>query len=240
MTLFWTRTWDALAGALFPTACVSCGDLVSAPDPPLCQKCWGLLPLIRGPVCRCGAPLPESAGADECGRCRRGRSAILEGVSLGVYAGPLRDCVVALKYGGRHRTATRLSLRLLENDRCRRILHASDVMVGVPLHPEREKRRGFNQAHLLARALGSLCGLGVSRGLVRTRNTSSQTALSAGARRRNVRSAFAGGFDPALVGAAVALVDDVTTTGATLRECAATLLACGAKEVRSITVARAE
>lgn len=239
MTLFWTRTWDALAGALFPTACVSCEELVSASDPPLCQNCWGRLPLICGPVCRCGAPLPGSVGAD-CGRCRRGRSAVLEGVSLGAYAGPLRDCVVALKYRGRHRTAARLSLRLLERERCRRILSASDVIVAVPLHPEREERRGFNQAYLLARALGSHCGLPVSRGLARTRNTASQTDLSAGDRRRNVRGAFAGGLDPALEGAAVALVDDVTTTGATLRECAATLLASGAREVRSITVARAE
>jgi ComF family protein len=148
--------------------------------------------------------------------------------------------VVALKYRGRHRTAARLSLRLLESDRCRRILSASDVIVAVPLHPEREKRRGFNQALLLARALGSSCGLKVSRGLARTRNTGSQTALSAGERRRNVRGAFTGGLDPVLVGAAVTLVDDVTTTGATLRECAATLLASGAREVRSITVARAE
>lgn len=239
MTLFWTRTWDALAGALFPTACVSCGDLVSALDPPLCQKCWGRLPLASGPACRCGAPLPGSAGED-CGRCRRGLSPILEGVALGAYAGPLRDCVVALKYRGRHRTAARLAVRLLQNDRCRRILSASEVIVAVPLHPERERARGFNQARLLASALGSSSGLRVSPGLARTRNTISQTDLSARDRRRNIRGAFAGGFDPAIEGAAVALVDDVTTTGATLRECAAALLASGAREVRSITVARAE
>ena len=239
MTLFWTRTWDALSGALFPTACVACGDLVSAHDPPLCQKCWRRLPLIAGPVCGCGSPLPGALGED-CGRCRRGRSPILEGASLGVYAGPLRDCVVALKYRGRHKTAARLSLRLLESERCRRILRASEVIVGVPLHPDRESRRGFNQADLLARALARSCGLPVSRGLARTRDTGSQTALSAGERRRNVRAAFEVRSDSALEGAAVTLVDDVTTTGATLRECAATLLAGGARVVRSITVARAE
>lgn len=239
MTLFWTRTWDALAGALFPTGCVSCGELVAAHDPPLCQKCWGRLPLIAGPRCGCGSPLPGSDGED-CGRCRRGRSAVLEGASLGTYAGPLRDCVVALKYRGRHRTAARLSVRLLESEPCRRILKASDVLVGVPLHPDREGRRGFNQAHLLASEIARGCGLPVSRGLARTRNTRSQTDLSRRDRRRNVRDAFAAGSDSALKGAAVTLVDDVTTTGATLRECAATLLDYGALEVRSITVARAE
>jgi len=239
LALFWTRTFDALAGAFFPTACVSCGDLVFAPDPPLCPKCWSALPLITGVSCRCGSPLQGSADED-CGRCRRGRSVLVEGASLGIYEGPLRDCVIALKYRGRHRTAARLSLRLLQSEGCRRILAASDVVVGVPLHAERERRRGFNQARLLARALARGAGLPVSESLVRTRNTRTQTDLSAGERRRNVRKAFAVDADSVLRGARVTLVDDVITTGATLRECALTLLAHGAREVRSITVARAE
>ena len=148
--------------------------------------------------------------------------------------------MVALKYRGRHKTAARLAVRLLKSERCRGILKASDVLVGVPLHPDREGRRGFNQAHLLAGELARDCGLRVSSGLARTRNTRTQTDLSAGERRRNVRNAFAAGSDFTLKGAAVTLVDDVTTTGATLRECAATLLAYGVREVRSITVARAE
>jgi ComF family protein len=148
--------------------------------------------------------------------------------------------VVALKYRGRHKTAERLAIRLHASARCRSLLEASDVIVGVPLHPERERRRGFNQADLLAVALARGCGLPVSRGLERTRNTRSQTDLSAPDRRRNVLNAFAVGSDRALKDAAVVLVDDVTTTGATLRECAAALLAHGAREVRSITVARAE
>jgi ComF family protein len=191
------------------------------------------------PLCRCGAALPGSRN-EECGRCRRGRSPILEGGSLGVYAGPLRDCVVALKYHGRHRTAARVASRLLEIERCRRILGASAVVVAVPLHPDRARARGFNQAELLARSLAAGADLTTSRALIRTRNTPSQTDLSARDRRRNVRAAFALSPGTDLSGLAVALVDDVATTGATLRECAATLLAAGVREVRSITVARAE
>ena len=239
MTLFWTRTWDALAGALFPTACVSCGELIRAFDPPLCPECWDRLPVIGEISCLCGCPL-SNPGDGECGRCRRGRSPILEGAALGVYAGPLRDCVVALKYHGRHRTAERLARRLSGVERCRGILGASSVVIAVPLHPEREGARGFNQAELLARALARDAGLKVSRGLIRTRNTPSQTDLSALARRRNVRNAFRVKPGANLGGAAVVLVDDVITTGATLRECAQTLLEAGAREVRSITVARAE
>lgn len=212
---------------------------MAAHDPPLCPGCWARLPLIAEPSCRCGSPLPGSRG-EECGRCRRGRSPIREGVSLGIYAGPLRECVVALKYRGRHRTANALARRLRESERCRRILRASTIVVAVPLHPERARARGFNQAELLAGALAKDAGLPVFPALTRTRNTPSQTDLSARARRRNVLNAFAVPPGTNVAGAAAALVDDVTTTGATLRECAATLLAAGAREVRCITVARAE
>jgi ComF family protein len=148
--------------------------------------------------------------------------------------------VVALKYHGRHRTADRLARRLLANERCRRILEAADVLVGVPLHDDRAKHRGFNQAELLAAALARDGNLRVARGLVRTRNTRSQTDLSARDRRRNVRGAFAVTPNFPFKDATVVLVDDVATTGATLRECALTLLAHGVREVRSITAARAE
>ncbi len=163
-----------------------------------------------------------------------------QGAALGFYAGPLRDCVVALKYQGRHKTAERLALRLLDRERGRAVLVGADTLIGVPLHADRLKERGFNQAALLAEALGRNSGLPVSTALIRNRNTPSQTHLSAKDRRRNVARAFEVRDPKALIGATVVMVDDVATTGATLRECAATLLAAGAAEVRSITVARAE
>lgn len=245
MTLFWTKTWDALAGAVFPTPCVSCGGLIAAHDPPLCPDCWEALPEMPDDACACGAPLPASASAGalakaRCGRCRRGRSVISRSAALGLYGGPLRDCVVALKYQGRHKTAERLAIRLFERERGRAVLLGADMLIGVPLHGDRLKERGFNQASLLTEALARISGLPVSKALIRNRNTPSQTHLSARDRRRNVAAAFAVRDHTALMGITVVLVDDVTTTGATLRECAVTLLAAGAAEVRAITAARAE
>lgn len=148
--------------------------------------------------------------------------------------------MVALKYQGRHKTAERLAIRLFERGRGRAVLLGADMLIGVPLHIDRLKERGFNQASLLTEALARLSGLPVSKALIRNRNTPSQTHLSAHDRRRNVAAAFAVRDHTTLGGTTVVLVDDVATTGATLRECAATLLAAGAAEVRAITAARAE
>jgi competence protein ComFC len=119
-------------------------------------------------------------------------------------------------------------------------LAGADLLIAVPLHVDRLRDRGFNQSELLVKALARACRLRVSEDLVRIKATRSQTDLSAAARRHNVRSAFAVASDSAIRGAIVVLVDDVTTTGATLRECARTLRRHGAVDVRSITVARAE
>ncbi|MEO5762642.1 MAG: phosphoribosyltransferase family protein [Vicinamibacteria bacterium] len=129
---------------------------------------------------------------------------------------------------------------MIEDERCRALFENADFAIPVPLHPGRLRARGFNQADLLATALARNVRIARADALTRVRDTPSQTNLPAGERRRNVRNAFKATQSRALSGAIVVLVDDVMTTGATLRECASTLLANGVREVRSITVARAE
>jgi ComF family protein len=124
-------------------------------------------------------------------------------------------------------------------ERCQWALEGADLSVPVPLHPSRQRERGFNQAVDLSRALG----LPVSRALRRIRPTPSQTGLSGSDRRENIRGAFAPSRLPwrsrAVEHRIVVLVDDVSTTGATLDECARALSAMGAREVRAVTAARA-
>jgi len=239
LAFFWTETWSALGAVLFPASCVSCRNLALAHDPPLCGRCWDRLPRFASPLCSCGTPLPGSGG-ESCGRCRRGLSVIARGASLGPYEGVLRDCVISLKYRGRHRTARGLAARLFADHECRSVLADADGLVGVPLHRDRENERGFNQAHLIAQSLSIAATVPLAGTLVRVRDTPSQTTLDARARRRNVRGAFVVPRSASVAGSVLVLIDDVTTTGATVRECARTLLAAGAREVRAIVVARAE
>jgi ComF family protein len=151
--------------------------------------------------------------------------------AIGEYDGRLRDIIHALKY--EHRRSISRPLGSLMRDCGVDLLRDADVAVPVPLHPSRERSRGFNQADDLARQLG----LPVERLLRRVIATTSQIELPAEQRHLNVRDAFAVVPMPR-VPAVIVLVDDVSTTGSTLLACARVLKTAGIDEVRALTAAR--
>jgi len=144
-----------------------------------------------------------------------------------------------LKYRSRRRVAGRIAEAMLDDARVRVVLDGAQALVPVPLHPRRQRTRGFNQSELLADALGRGAGIVVAASaLVRREDTRSQTGLTAAARRANVKGAFAVRRRAQIAGRTVVLVDDVLTTGATASACAQALRAAGAREVRLLTAAR--
>ena len=220
-------------------ACAACAEPLERPTHgPVCDGCWQSIHPLTPPLCdRCGDPLPtwRALGVPlaRCPRCRRGRRAVDRGRAIGAYDGALRAIVHALKYEGRRSLARPLG-RLMRQ-------RGADLLVGaacaipVPLHAARRRQRGFNQAADLARQVG----LPVVAALRRRRATESQIGLPAARRHRNVRDAFAvTRHAPALVGSIVVLIDDVSTTGATLDACARVLKENGVREVRALTAAR--
>ena len=173
-----------------------------------------------------------------CPRCRRGNRQVDRARAVGGYDGALRAIVHALKYEGRRSLAQPLAelMRIRGAD----MLTGADWAVPVPLHPSRRRERGFNQAADLAHHLG----VPVCPALRRHRATRTQTELPAARRHANVRGAFAvalgsaRGYTAPMAGSIVVLVDDVSTTGATLDECARVLKTAGVREVRALTAAR--
>jgi ComF family protein len=151
----------------------------------------------------------------------------------------VRDAIHAFKFGGRRALAGPLGDLLAESGGRIPPGPSIDLVIAVPLHPSRERQRGFNQATLLARRLGRRWELPVAHDVIRRATaTTPQTELDAEARRENVRNAFVLRRPAAVAGRHVLLVDDIMTTGATVGECAACLRRAGAASVGVLTVAR--
>lgn len=220
----------------------------------ICRNCWANLEPWAGPACaRCGLPFASDRPLDSidlrCGLCRQEEYEFDLARSYGLYAGNLRAAILQLKFHRRERLGRRLGelLSSLWGSVEEAGEHGLPALVPVPLHPSRERERGFNQAELLAQGLrqtlakecADLCPRIETRCLRRTRATVPQTGLSLSARRENVRGVFAVAFPERVRGRPVVLVDDVMTTGATLSACAVTLKRAGAARVLALTLARA-
>ncbi len=229
---------DALVAVLLAPQCAACSRVLDEPSRgPVCARCWATIVPFVPPLCtRCGDPLHSwrtiGIASELCVRCRRRSSALSACRAIGPYEGPLRALLHALKYDGRRSLA--LPLARLMRQHCEHVFESADLLVPVPLHRRRHRKRGFNQAEELARRLG----LPVALVLRRTRATPSQTDLPAARRHANVRDAFALRRRARVGGLRVVLVDDVCTTGATLEACARALRAAGAADVRAVTAAR--
>lgn len=154
------------------------------------------------------------------------------------FSGPVREALHALKYRGEHRLAAPLGEAIARRWSLAGI--GGDVLVPVPIHPERLRSRGYDQAALLARAAGTYLGVPVAPALRRTVATAAQHRLGRESRAANVGRAFAleAGWADAVHGRWVVVVDDIITTGATLSGCAVPLLEAGAAAVAGLAVAR--
>ena len=230
---------DAALAILLAPQCAACHEPLEAPSRGVvCAPCWDAIMPITPPCCRtCGDVLPSwrvlSIAESICARCRRRPPLVTIARAAGQYEGSLRAIVHAFKYGPRPTLARPLAARLRACGRD--VLEGADVVVPVPLHASRQRQRGFNQAAELARHLQ----VPALDALDRVRLTASQADLPAARRHANVRGAFAHVAGVEVADRIAVLVDDVSTTGATLNACAEALLAAGAREVRALTVARA-
>jgi ComF family protein len=179
------------------------------------------------------APLPL------CAACRGRPPGFDYARAAARYDGVVREALHAFKFRSRWTLAAPLADLLVEVVAGHLPDGIPDLLLPVPLHPRRERERGFNQASLLARRVGRSLGCPVRETvLARVVATRSQTELDAAARRANVRNAFAVRRPALVAGRHVVLVDDVLTTGATLSECARRLREAGASRVGALTVAR--
>ena len=216
--------------------CIVCGGELPwrARRASCCAACWSALPAITAQRCNLCA-LPLTAG-QTCLDCIRDPLPVGWTEAWGRYAGALERVLHAFKFEGHDFFDAPLAALVEASLRARGDL-AFDAVVPVPMHRAKRRRRGYNQAELLARALGRRIGARCDISLLAKRgDTPAQSKLARAARAANVRQAFAA--SPRAAGLSLLLVDDVSTTGETIRACAQELLRAGAGRVCAAVVAK--
>lgn len=220
-----------------PRFCLFCGAAVaSEPGSVICPDCQSQVQWIHSPLCPvCGAPF-KGAGVDHlCSNCQLHPPFYHRARAVAFYDGVVLEAIHRFKYHRRLAYA-RLLKDWLATPTGLEMAQAADLILPVPLHPRRLRSRGFNQALVLAQAFPDL-PLGRDL-LIRTRWTKPQVGLSGKERLDNVHHAFAVKDPEAVAGKNILLIDDVFTTGATIRECARVLIKAGVRQVEVLTVAR--
>jgi competence protein ComFC len=245
VTILTSRIYDAALALVYPQACAVCGaSIESRHDGVACAACWQITRVFTeaDTLCwKCGKFTEATVDKDkrQSIRCRQCDDEAFSGArACGFYEGALRASILELKR--EPHVPTRLS-RLMFDAHLREPLNSANLIIPVPLHPERERERGFNQALLLARELARLSGLAIDQhSVVRRLHTERHRAgMDAKARRKSVAEAFTVRHPKLVAGQRVLLVDDVFTTGATASACAAALKEAAAAEVFVLTIARA-
>ena len=227
---FFKFCWGSLLDIIFPgpSSCAACGRMLKKYNEvllcPYCQEELNRLPgaYMEGEsFLKIGVKEINAAeGFDYIG-------------APYLYEGPARNMVRALKYKSRTYAARSMAYLMLRELSKRGI--RSDIIVPVPAHTEKEKKRGYNQAELIARELSGIIGVPMRKVLVKNRNTPSQVSLSERERWKNVRGAYA--LEGNVSGLSILLVDDVITTGATMYFSSCQLKKGGARNVISFAFA---
>ena len=224
------NVYRSVTDILYPHRCPVCECIVDKQGE-ICRECVYKVKYITEPFCMvCGKPL-EQEERELCGDCTRKKHNFVRGVAAFAYTKEIKQSIYRFKYSNRREYSAFYGDMILKLKG--QIIRSwqPDVIIPVPLHPARLRKRGFNQAELVAKRLGD--GLGVpvdTKILVRTVNTAPQKSLDDKERARNIKRAFQLTENIVKYKKAL-LVDDIYTTGATLDSCADVLLQAGVMKV---------
>lgn len=231
-----------LLNFILPPRCICCGEILKDENG-LCPECFNQMTFISEPYCQhCGLPFSETMKPNKhmlCPDCVKNKKSVL------------RMCRSALKYDDLSKRAI-LALKFMDKTENANVFakwlqlagkdifsHDADTLIPVPLHYRRLIHRRYNQSALVASELSRLTGLNLdTSSLIKHKSTKPQVSFSGSQRLNNVKGAFSVKFPERIVGRHVVVIDDVYTTGSTIRECAIALHEAGAASVDALTIAR--
>jgi competence protein ComFC len=223
-----------LIDILLPSRCVGCGRPVSSRQNHLCRACAMRIPLLSDTCPVCSGLLVNGA----CGTCAERHWYFTKNVAVAEYNGVAREIIHRLKFEkirGLHLILAAFAEKKLGGHGIR-----ADVITWVPMNSKKRWARGFNQSELIAKRLSKLTGIPGRPLLREKRKTETQRELGIRDRFINTLNRYRAVADNFIRGRSILLVDDVFTTGATINECARQLRSAGARDVFSLTIARAD
>ena len=228
---------ETLLSVIFPRRCPVCGEIVLPKGQRICPPCVKKLDFVREPRClKCGRTLADEQ-ARYCHSCETRERSFEKNLALLFYDDCMRRTMAAVKYHHKKEYLAPLGRLLALKFAAELKNFRADCLLPVPLHPERRRSRGFNQAEELARELAREIGIPLFTDvLLREKKTVAQKSLGADARIRNLAAAFRakeGCIEERKI-RRVILVDDIYTTGSTLEACSQVLRAAGVEKVLCI------
>lgn len=216
---------------IYPPKCLVCDALLAPGEDGCCCECAKKLPFIETPCClKCGKPI-SSEEEEYCMDCQNQSHVFTKGVALWSYDERVRQVVYRFKYKNRREYAGYFGKELIKRYERQMKSWEADAVIPVPLHKKRLRKRGFNQAELIAKEAARYIGVPVKPDLaVRIKNTRPQKELNEKERHKNLKSAFKISKNVVKL-KRVILVDDIYTTGATVDAIAQLLLKAGIEKV---------
>jgi ComF family protein len=232
--------WEIALDILLPRACAHCREDLGRMDGPLCRRCASSLPPPPEPACvRCAGH--RSGAAPFCADCAGRRFSCRLIRAAAAHRGPAASLVHAFKFRGNAPAAKAAGRSMAAALTLHPELSGFDALTAVPIHPRRERERGYNQAELLAREIAAATGLPLLDALERARTAAPSWRLGRVERKAELAGAYAPrpGAEALVAGKRVLLIDDVAATGTTLEACAAALRSAGAADAAGYAFARA-
>ena len=250
-----TAIISSISDWLYPPKCIACRIImpINQPQRYICVHCLPLFEAITAPVCaRCGAPInPQESNepieaTSNCPSCFGKHFHFAQNRSAFIYEEIMRDVMHDMKFRNKKRVAQGLGLLWADILKTKneanfppslQSTQSTHALVPLPMYGKKQRRRGFNQADILATAISQVLHIPVEKALVRGVDTPPQSGLHPKRREENVRGAFSINPHVAVAGKNFILVDDIFTTGASINECAKTLINAGAAGVSCLTLA---
>ncbi|MFH1612848.1 MAG: ComF family protein [bacterium] len=220
---------------IYPSNCISCKISLKFYEKYVCDICLNKIEFIKKCCIVCGKPL--IASEIKCGQCIVDLPVFEKAISVGNYNVVIKDIILLFKYKKREgisKIIEKIIFKYLENESLNKNI---DLMIPVPLHKSRLKERGFNQSEILAKIIRKKYSFKIEKNLIRIKKTRPQIELNAKERKDNIKGAFVLKTPEKIKDKTILLIDDVYTTGSTIKECAKVLQKAKVKTIYVFTFA---